>query len=211
MTHIVKRNFLYWMAVAFLQLVIATPAFAQMLGSTTYSDSWGDENYIYGCGVTDSSPNSYNHTFRAVTTIVSPNGRSASYDTGYGSVASAFVYLTLDEYDLGNFTVNTDHFDYCPFVFAEAFLAATSASYFSPWSEWWYTTDCITPDPTPCQYYDGCTVGAGCGLPLSFNATGDKKWIKQIVPMDEGLTTCYYNKRVREYWDTKFGSCFVHY
>jgi hypothetical protein len=47
MIRTVKRNVLFWLTVAFLHLVIATPAFAQMQGSTYHSDSWGDGDYVY--------------------------------------------------------------------------------------------------------------------------------------------------------------------
>lgn len=127
MTHTLKRNFLFWLTIVFLHIVIATPAFAQMQGSTTYSDSWGDGDYVYGSGVTDSPYNSYNHTFRAVTTMTSPLGRVSSYDSGYGSGA-AFVSLSFDEDDLGLYTVETDHYDYCPIVFAEAFIGHSGSS-----------------------------------------------------------------------------------
>lgn len=54
--------------------ILAVPAFAQMQDSTIYTDTWGDPDYLYGCGVTDSSYNYYGHTFRSVSTMTSPNG-----------------------------------------------------------------------------------------------------------------------------------------
>jgi hypothetical protein len=128
MIHSVKQNLFFWLTVAFLHMVIAAPAFGQMQGSTIYSDAWGDDNYVYGSGVTDSPYNSYNHTFRAVTTMQSPNGRVSSYDTGYGSYASAFVSLSFDENDLGLYTIDTDHYDYCPIVLSEIFVGHSGAA-----------------------------------------------------------------------------------
>lgn len=128
MIHNVKQNLFFWLTVVFLHIVIAAPAFGQMQGSTIYSDAWGDDNYVYGSGVTDSPYNNYNHTFRAVTTMQSPNGRVSSYDTGYGSYASAFVSLSFDENDLGLYTINTDHYDYCPIVLSEIFVGSSSAA-----------------------------------------------------------------------------------
>jgi len=128
MTYTVKRTLLFWLTVVCLSVAIATPAFAQMQGSTTYSDSWGDSDYVYGSGVTDSPYNSYNHTFRAVTTMVSPLGRVASYDTGYGSYAVAFVSLSFDDNDLGLYSIDTDHFDYCPIVSQEIFVGHSGAA-----------------------------------------------------------------------------------
>lgn len=128
MIHIVTRNFLFWLAVVFLHLVIAKPAFAQMVGASSYTDSWGDDYNVYGSGTTDSPYNNYNHTFRAVTTIVSPSGRSSSQDTGYSSYATAHVSLSFDENDLGLYSVDTDHYDYCPIVSQEVFSGHTSAA-----------------------------------------------------------------------------------
>ena len=67
-----------------------------------YSDSWGDDYTLYGSGVSYSSYNTYSHTFRVITTMTSPNGRSATSDTGYSSYASSFVSLGIDENDLGD-------------------------------------------------------------------------------------------------------------
>lgn len=128
MIRTVKRNVLFWLTVAFLHVVIAAPAFAQMQGSANYSDSWGDSNYVYGSGVTDSPYNNYNHTFRAVTTMTSPNGRVSSTDTGYSSYAAAFVSLSFDDDDLGLYTVDTDHFNYCPIVHSEIFVGHSGAA-----------------------------------------------------------------------------------
>ena len=126
MIHIVKQNFFFGLTVAFLYIVIASPAFAQMGSSTYYSDAWGDGSEVYGVGVTEDYYNSYNHTFRAVTTMQSPLGRVSSYDTGYDSSAVAYVGLSYDENDNGVYTVNTDHFNYCENILREISLGSTS-------------------------------------------------------------------------------------
>lgn len=127
MIRTMKRNVSFWLTMVFLLVVIAVPAFAQMQGSTLYSDSWGDDNYVYGHGVTDEPYNTYNHTFRAVTTITSPLGRNSSYDSGYGD-GVAFVSLSFDENDLGVYYVTTDHYDYCPIVLAASFIGSTTVT-----------------------------------------------------------------------------------
>jgi hypothetical protein len=165
MIHSVKQNLFFWLTVAFLHIVIAAPAFGQMQGSTIYSDAWGDDNYVYGSGVTDSPYNSYNHTFRAVTTMQSPNGRVSSYDTGYGSYASAFVSLSFDENDLGTYTIDTDHYDYCPIVFSEIFVGHSGAAVTTGFS-----ADCYSfyryDDNDGCWYLpiSGCSSKCLLGL-----------------------------------------------
>ncbi len=119
-----------------LQLIIAVmicgfaalPAFGQM-GAAFYSDSWADESGdVYGFGVTDSSYNQYNHESRAIVTLSSPNGRVSSYDTGYGSsYATGYVYLSYDENDVGAYTVNSEHWDYCPVVFADIYQGSSGS------------------------------------------------------------------------------------
>src|SRR5574341_157467 len=102
-------------------------ALGQMGSTSTYSELWADQNgNLYGCGVTDETYNSYNHQARVISTLTSPNGRSASTDTGYtGSYACASVYLSFDENDVGCFNLGSDHYSYCPVVFQELFNGST--------------------------------------------------------------------------------------
>ncbi len=176
-----KRNPFFWLSVVLLNVVIAAPAFAQMQGSANYSDAWGDSDYVYGGGVTDSPYNNYNHTFRAVTTLQSPGARVSSYDTGYGSYASAFVSLSFDANDLGLYTVDTDHYDYCPVVFQEIFVGSTADSTTVKLSSTWFVDPLMGTRTYP-QTYD-CTYGRDCGgaLPTctqtSWTAQCKKPWV----------------------------------
>lgn len=123
-----RIGFIFSVAIVFLSVMTTKPAFGQMQGVSSYSDAWGDDNYVYGSGVTDNPYNTYNHTFRAVTTIMSPNGRISTSDTGYSSYATAFVSLEFDENDLGVYTVDTQHYDFCPIVSQEIYNGSTGSA-----------------------------------------------------------------------------------
>lgn len=165
MIYTIRRSFLIWLTIAFAQVVIVTPAFGQMQGAATYSDSWGDVYNIYGSGTTDSSYNSYNHEFRAVTTLASPNGRMSSQDTGYSSYATAYVALSFDQNDLGLYTVETEHYDYCPIVFQEVYVGYTYASAEAGTSQAIYKNDfCTVSSTSPLVLYCEWVPIPGCSV-----------------------------------------------
>lgn len=197
-----KRNPFLWLSVVLLHVVIAAPAFAQMQGSANYSDSWGDSSYIYGSGVTDSPYNNYNHTFRAVTTLRSPSGRVSSYDTGYGSYASAFVSLSFDANDLGLYTVDTDHYDYCPVVFQEIFDGSTGDSTTVALSNTWFFHPLPGPFPKAgdCTYGRECTTTPTC-TQTSWTAECKKPWVFVTIPKISGF--CAYSKATTVWSDDK--------
>jgi len=85
-----------------------------------YSDSGTDFSIVWGRGVTDADYNTYGHQYREVTTISSPKGRTAT-STGSPSTihSEALVSLPFDRNDLGEYTISTTHFEWCPIVHVE--------------------------------------------------------------------------------------------
>lgn len=103
----------------FLSLIAAPSAFGQMGSSAVYSDMWVDDSaapaeYVEGAapppytvvatGVTQDNYNSYGHTYWVMTTLRSPNGRTASvtsYKTNaYSAYTRGDASLSYDPTDL---------------------------------------------------------------------------------------------------------------
>jgi len=92
-----------------------------------YSDGGTSFSYIWGRGVTSSDYNTYGHQFRAVTTLTSPHGRSATVSSGRStSYSEAFASIPFDPTDTGEYTVVTEHFELCPYVSQEWSIGSTS-------------------------------------------------------------------------------------
>jgi hypothetical protein len=180
-----KQNFLLGLAVL---CVLATPAFAQMQGSSIYTDAWGSPSYIYGSGVTDPGYNTYNHDSRAVTTMISPKGRISSNDTSYTyGAASSFVALLFDDNDLGEYIIDTSHYDYCPISGAETPLGSTYAQVTTGWVTICYDYYSYNPVTDLCsfQVQGNCPVTRCKGTNMSCTRTKEagktcpaKVWIK---------------------------------
>src|SRR5438270_9517094 len=72
-------------------------AFGQSMGSyTVYSDSWvndsdPDNMVIVGSGVTQDNNNGYGHTYWVVSTMTSPNGRTANATSSQANSNSAYT------------------------------------------------------------------------------------------------------------------------
>jgi hypothetical protein len=167
----------------------SSPVYGQMGNISKYSDAWGDDNYLYGCGITEDQYNSYNHTFKAITTMTSPNGRVATQDSGFRAPsARADVLLTFDENDLGNNLISTQHYTYCPVVRQTASLGSTGASVRSGISSTCYTY--YRHDPNDGCWYlpiNGCTSRCILGL-VTY----------PLIPDGQGL--CYQHIRVKQRW-----------
>ncbi len=89
-----------------------------MTGSVyTYSASGTDFSILWGRGITDSDYNTYGHQYRETTTIRSPRGRTATA-SGSRSTSHSEVTVTLpvDPNDLGQYDIETQHFEFCPYV-----------------------------------------------------------------------------------------------
>lgn len=156
----------YTAAIVFITICINLPALGQMSYTTVYSDAWGDETYIYGCGVTEDYYNSWGHTFNAITTITSPQGRTSTQDSGYNTpYGRADVVLEFQDNDSGTYLVNTEHYYYCPVVFETYYAGASTASMTGSVHEVYYGFRYSVPNPysngTICNYQK-CDV-APCG------------------------------------------------
>lgn len=85
-----------------------------------YSDMWVDDssptgNYtIDGCGVTEGSYGDM-HEYHVESRISSPNGRGMGSDSGGYSpaYARADVSLSWDFADLGDYSISSDHWEFC--------------------------------------------------------------------------------------------------
>ncbi len=92
-----------------------------------YSDGGTNFSYIWGRGVTSSDYNTYGHQFRAVTTLTSPHGRSATAYSGRStSYSEALASIPFDPGDTGDYTVYTQHFEMCPYVSQEWSIGSTT-------------------------------------------------------------------------------------
>lgn len=211
MMNTMKRNFLFWLMIALLSMMISSTTFAQAMQSVNkYSDAWvGFFTYVYGSGTTEESPNYYNHTMKAQVTLTSPNGRSSSYATEFLYHATAQVSLPYDENDQGNYNVVTSHFDYCPIAYATYGLGTTYASVQTALTKTWYF--CPDPGPYPlsggrnCTYAIDCTVRPTCRVGDVWATLGNKPWVNVTVPVIDG--TCYANKFLETWSDNKRGDC----
>jgi|GEM_PF-5083685 len=122
--YITRLSFIFSATIVFFSVMAATPALGQ--STSWYSDAWGDDLYLYGSGTSESSYNYWSHEFRVVSTMTSPNGRTATYDTAYSS-ATAYVSLDFDENDTGFYDVNSIHYDYCPMANQEIYYGSSYA------------------------------------------------------------------------------------
>jgi hypothetical protein len=113
--------------------VCHTSAFSQMGSSSTYSDSWVDDSNpdagaIVSIGVTQDSSNGYGHTYWVVTTLTSPNSRTAratSYQTnGYNAYTRAETTLPWDSNDLGDYSIGSQHWMCCPYMGGNPYTGA---------------------------------------------------------------------------------------
>ncbi len=112
------------------------PSMAPYYGSTNFSDEWVDEDgTVHAVVTTQALPNPFNHKSRATATLTSPNGRVASYDTGFCcGYAQSQVSLPFLETDRGLFTLCSQHRNFCPVAsinFAEAALCPAETLNFS--------------------------------------------------------------------------------
>jgi hypothetical protein len=112
-----------------------TPAKAQEMvegyGSYNFADTWADENmdFIWGFGSTEAWFNSWNHESRVIMNFLSPNGTYGTYDSLFtGGYAYGHVSWPFDENNLGNYSLDVDHRNWCPVASREFAQAYTSAS-----------------------------------------------------------------------------------
>lgn len=115
-----------WAAVIFVCLFAGSSKPVQ--GIATYQDAWGvgdaEAQYIVGCGVTEAN---YGddwelHNVKVVTTLRSPNGRSFTrtnsvyytWSQGSNFAARAEPTLTVDENDVGDYTLSSTFSSACP-------------------------------------------------------------------------------------------------
>jgi hypothetical protein len=92
-----------------------------------YSNGGTNFSYIWARGITSSDYNTYGHQFRAVTTLTSPHGRSATVVSGRStSYSEAFASIPFDPTDTGEYTIVTQHFEMCPYVNQEWSIGTTS-------------------------------------------------------------------------------------
>lgn len=105
----------------FFSTLLATASFlaanSPVLGQTAvYSDGWisqgatADTGTITGIGVTEDDNNYYGNSYWVVTTLRSPNGRVATATSqANSSYAEANANLALDWNDIGEYTVDSEH------------------------------------------------------------------------------------------------------
>jgi hypothetical protein len=92
-----------------------------------YSDGGTNFSIIWGRGITSSDYNTYGHQFREVTTLTSPHGRIVTLSGGRSaSYSEAFASLPFDPSDVGDYTIFTQHYEWCPYVNQEWTVGSTS-------------------------------------------------------------------------------------
>lgn len=144
-------------------LASSRPSLQGMAGSAIYSDIWVNSNWnrIWGCGVTEDYYNTYGHQYYVRTTLTSPNGRTAS-STSYTSSSHAYAEVRLDwpmnDSDLGEYPLTTDHFTLCPYIGLWVPTGSTGDKYLVGISVACYRFVGVDPDSGLCIYVpvDGC-------------------------------------------------------
>jgi len=81
-----------------------------------YSQSGSDFNVLWARGISYGDYNTYNHQYRAVVTIRSPNGRVSTNVGGRSTYSEALAALPVDYSDLGTYVIDTAHSEWCPYV-----------------------------------------------------------------------------------------------
>jgi hypothetical protein len=205
---VTKRISFNFIAAATITVFFCITAFGQSMYATTYSDVWGDTEYVYGCGVTEGYD--FGHHARVSTRVTAPNGYYNEYDTGELADTFARADVTFPRYYEGEYLVQSDHWQWCPTAFALEYAGSTLDSlFFGPWSEKWYKTTDVTefPKEGTCLYKADCAPGTtypcnhGGGEIVDYCI---KKYIKEVIPIrSDG--DC--GSLVTEFWDTKFGTC----
>jgi len=139
-----------------LVIITVCPAFGQMYGSSSYSDSWTTEQGIWGCGVTEDYYNNYNHTYTVYTEMTSPQGRYVSFTGGPSAPYSrADVFLDFDLNDTETYMISSNHEQYCPVSGDTFMIASTAASIDISLSQSAY----FKQDPSTCRWV---TWGINC-------------------------------------------------
>jgi len=100
-------------------------------GSSTYSDAYADDDYVYGTGNTLGALEI--HSYGVHVTIESPLGRTASQygSFGFGDVSTS-VALTWNVDDFGVYGIRSEHELYCWYVHDTFWLATTTAASLPP-------------------------------------------------------------------------------
>ncbi len=118
-----RRGRAVFALVGILAALLFAPRAAEAMtyGRVTYSDISVDSNgTIYGWGITDAnSAGCYCHTAKVTTTITSPQGRTQTASDIYGGrgheYARADVSLGFLSTDVGNYTLSSTHWAFCPY------------------------------------------------------------------------------------------------
>jgi hypothetical protein len=115
-------------------LALPSPAASQVYYGTVYSGaSVGVNLNMYGWGVTDVWYTDSYHMAQVSTTLRSPNGRTASLNSGWASnIARADVVITWDGTDLGTYFTTSVHNANCYVMGCIVNNAPSSASAGSP-------------------------------------------------------------------------------
>jgi hypothetical protein len=156
-------------------LMFLTPADVDGMsyGNVKYSDATMDSyGIIRGWGVTDAnSAGCYCHTAKVTTTITSPQGRTQTASDIYGGrgheYARADVSLGFLSTDVGNYTVSSTHWAYCPYCHCYFVNAAVTSTVFKIGAQqvqfYW---DTFQDPPYGCYYANNCEpapAGSYCG------------------------------------------------
>jgi hypothetical protein len=205
---VTKRISFNFIAAATITVFFCITAFGQSMYATTYSDVWGDTEYVYGCGVTEGYD--FGHHARVSTRVTAPNGYYNEYDTGELADTFARADVTFPRYYEGEYLVQSDHWQWCPTAFALEYAGSTLDSlFFGPWSEKWFKTTDVTEFPSAgqCKYVADCPEGQGpCNTQGPYINFCTKKYVKEVVPIKSD-GSCDGTNIHQEFWDTKFGTC----
>jgi hypothetical protein len=126
-----NRNFRFDVILVGLTCLLwSTTAFGQMGQYAVYSDKWLDDSdpmnvQMIGSGVTQDSANYYGHTYWVVTTITSPNGRTAATTSSQSSsYTRAEINLSVNRDDMGTYNVQSSHWLCCPYMGGNPYTGA---------------------------------------------------------------------------------------
>ncbi len=128
-------NYKHW-AITLLVVIFCLLPTSSTFGYAYYSDTWMDDSdpaniRIIGTGVTSDSNNGYMgyypggygaiyHSYWVGTTLTSPDGRTVTvnsyHSSSYTSAETSLPLTDGNNFDLGDYSVQTSHWTCCPFM-----------------------------------------------------------------------------------------------
>jgi len=173
-----KRTSFNFIAAAMMTVFFCVSTFGQTMYVITYSDVWGDADYLYACGVTDAYD--WGHNGRVSTRITAPNGYYNEVDSGEQSdYARADVSFPIYGTPVtGEYFVQSEHWQWCPTAFQLEYAGSTfdSIPVFGGYSISWHYKGNPTGTPGQCNYHVLVPCSVKCRKPDTWETACGGAW-----------------------------------